>query len=238
MSAKLNHARVLVVGGSSGIGLAIAAAAAEAGAAVTIASRSQTKLDSAVNTLGKTARAVALDTGDVAAVERFFADEAPWDHIVVSAAQTPSGPVRSLSLADAKIAMESKFWGAYRVARAAKICEGGSLTFVSGFLSVRPSANSVLQGAINAALEALARGLALELAPVRVNAVSPGLIATPLWSGMPDDKRDAMFASAAQRLPARRVGQPEDIANAVMFLVTTPFATGSTVRVDGGGAIA
>jgi NAD(P)-dependent dehydrogenase (short-subunit alcohol dehydrogenase family) len=238
MSANLNHARVLVVGGSSGIGLATAAAAAEAGAEVTIASRSQTKLESAVSTLGKTARSVALDTGDVAAVERFFTDEAPWDHIVVSAAQTPSGPVRSLSLADAKIAMDSKFWGAYRVARAAKIREGGSLTFVSGFLSVRPSANSVLQGAINAAIEALARGLALELAPVRVNAVSPGLIATPLWSGMADDKREAMFASAAQHLPARRVGQPEDIANAVMFLVTTSFATGSTVRVDGGGAIA
>jgi NAD(P)-dependent dehydrogenase (short-subunit alcohol dehydrogenase family) len=73
---------------------------------------------------------------------------------------------------------------------------------------------------------------------VRVNAVSPGLIATPLWSGMPNDKREEMFASAAQRLPARRIGRPEDIANAVMFLVTTPFATGSTVRVDGGGAIA
>jgi NAD(P)-dependent dehydrogenase (short-subunit alcohol dehydrogenase family) len=238
MSAKLNHARVLVVGGSSGIGLATAAAASDAGAAVTIVSRSQTKLESAVNALGKAARAVALDTGDVAAVERFFAGEAPWDHIVVSAAQTPSGPVRSLGLADAKIAMESKFWGAYHVARAAKIREGGSLTFISGFLSVRPSANSVLQGAINAALEALARGLALELAPVRVNAVSPGVIATPLWSGIPNDKREAMFASVAQRLPARRVGQPEDIANAVMFLVTTPFATGSTVRVDGGGAIA
>jgi NAD(P)-dependent dehydrogenase (short-subunit alcohol dehydrogenase family) len=134
--------------------------------------------------------------------------------------------------------MESKFWGAYRVGRAAKITEGGSLTFVSGFLSVRPSASSVLQGAINAALEALARGLALELAPVRVNAVSPGLIATPLWSGMAEEKRAAMFAGAAQRLPARRVGQPEDIANAVMFLMTTSFATGSTVRVDGGGAIA
>jgi NAD(P)-dependent dehydrogenase (short-subunit alcohol dehydrogenase family) len=238
MSAQLNHARVLVVGGSSGIGLATAAAAAQAGAAVTIASRSQAKLESAVNTLGNTVRAVALDTGDVAAVERFFANETPWDHIVISAAHTPSGPVRSLSLADAKIAMESKFWGAYRVARAAKIREGGSLTFVSGFLSVRPSSSSVLQGAINAALEALARGLALELAPVRVNAVSPGLIATPLWSGMPNDKREAMFAGAAQRLPARRIGQPEDIANAVMFLVTTPFATGSTVRVDGGGAIA
>jgi NAD(P)-dependent dehydrogenase (short-subunit alcohol dehydrogenase family) len=179
MSAKLNHARP---GGRRQLWNRSreCRAAAEAGAAVTIASHSQTKVESAVSTLGKTARAVALDTGDVAEVERFFADEAPWDHIVVSAAQTPSGPVRSLSLADAKIAMESKFWGAYRFARAAKIRVGGSLTFVSGFLSVRPSANSVLQGAINAALEALARGLALELAPVRVNAVSPGLIATPL----------------------------------------------------------
>lgn len=238
MSDKLQNSRILVVGGSSGIGLATALAAAEAGASVTIASRSQPKLDAALAGLGGNARAVVLDTSDDGSVERFFAEEAPWDHIVVSAAQTPSGPVRILSLSDAKAAMESKFWGAYRVARAAKIREGGSLTFVSGFLSVRPSASSVLQGAINAALEALARGLALELAPVRVNAVSPGLIATPLWSGMPNDKREAMFASEAKRLPARRVGQPEDIAKAVMFLVTTPFATGSTVRVDGGGAIA
>ena len=185
-----------------------------------------------------TAQPPELDTGDDAAVVRFFADREPFDHIVISAAQTSSGPVRGLSLDDARRAMESKFWGAYRVARAARIVEGGSLTFVSGFLSVRPSAGAVLQGAINAALEALARGLALELAPVRVNAVSPGLIETPLWAGMPEDKRTAMFAGAAERLPARRVGQPEDVARAVLFLATTPFATGSTVRVDGGGAIA
>ena len=96
----------------------------------------------------------------------------------------------------------------------------------------------MLQGAINAALEALARGLALERAPVRVNAVSPGLIETPLWAALPEDKRAAMFAGAAEKLPARRVGRPEDIANAILFLASTPFATGSTVRVDGGGAIA
>ncbi|MCW2238742.1 SDR family oxidoreductase [Azospirillum canadense] len=238
MSHALTNSRVLVIGGSSGIGLATAKAAAQAGASVTIASRSQDKLDAAVAAVGGNTRAAVLDTRDDAAVERFFTGEAPWDHIVVSAAQTPSGPVRTLGLSDAKAAMESKFWGAYRVAKAAKISEGGSLTFVSGFLSVRPSATSVLQGAINAALEALARGLALELAPVRVNAVSPGLIATPLWSGLSEAKREAMFAGAAQRLPARRVGQPEDIANAILFLASTSFATGSTVRVDGGGAIA
>ena len=196
------------------------------------------KLKAAVQAIGHDATAAELDTGDDAAVIRFFADHEPFDHIVISAAQTSSGPVRGLSLDDARRAMDSKFWGAYRVARAARIVEGGSLTFVSGFLSVRPSAGAVLQGAINAALEALARGLALELAPVRVNAVSPGMIETPLWLGMPEEKRTAMFAGAAERLPARRVGQPEDIARAVLFLATTPFATGSTVRVDGGGAIA
>jgi NAD(P)-dependent dehydrogenase (short-subunit alcohol dehydrogenase family) len=238
MPDKLMNAQVLVIGGSSGIGLATAVAAAEAGASVTIASRSKAKLDTALGSMPRTSRAVVLDTQDQPALERFFMAEGPWDHVVISAAQTPTGPVRTLGLADASAAMESKFWGAYRVSRAAKIKDGGSLTFISGFLSVRPSAGAVLQGAINAALEALARGLALELAPVRVNAVSPGLIATPLWSSMAEEKREAMFAGAAVHLPARRVGQPEDVANAVLFLATTPFATGSTVRVDGGGAIA
>ncbi len=236
--STLSNSRVLVVGGSSGIGLATAQMAGAEGAEVTIASRSRHKLDRAVALIQGDAKAVELDTGDEEVVGRFFADREPFDHVVVSAAQTPSGPVRGLSLDEARRAMESKFWGAYRVARAARITEGGSLTFVSGFLSVRPSAGAVLQGAINAALEALARGLALELAPVRVNAVSPGLIETPLWAGMPDDRRAAMFAGAAERLPARRVGQPEDVARAVLFLLATPFATGSTVRVDGGGAIA
>ncbi|MEA3158682.1 MAG: hypothetical protein QOD95_230 [Gammaproteobacteria bacterium] len=238
MSNKLTNAQVLVIGGSSGIGLATAAAAAEAGASVTIASRSKSKLDPALGSIPRICRAVILDTHDQSALESFFLTEAPWDHVVISAAQTPTGSVRTLGLSDAKAAMESKFWGAYRVSRAAKIKDGGSLTFISGFLSVRPSAGAVLQGAINAALEALARGLALELAPVRVNAVSPGLIATPLWSGLAQGEREAMFAGAAANLPARRVGQPEDVANAVLFLATTPFATGSTVRVDGGGAIA
>jgi NAD(P)-dependent dehydrogenase (short-subunit alcohol dehydrogenase family) len=238
MSYNLTNTQVLVIGGSSGIGLATAVAAAEAGASVTIASRSKVNLDAALSCIRASGRAVVLDTHDQSAVEHFFMVERPWDHVVVSAAQTPTGPVRTLGLADAHAAMESKFWGAYRVSRAAKIRNGGSLTLISGFLSVRPSASAVLQGAINAALEALARGLALELAPVRVNAVSPGLIATPLWSGMVEEERAAMFADATASLPARRVGQPEDLANAVLFLATTPFATGSTVRVDGGGAIA
>jgi NAD(P)-dependent dehydrogenase (short-subunit alcohol dehydrogenase family) len=216
----LKNERVLVVGGSSGIGFESAVAAGSAGASVTIASRSEARLKAAAVKLGGNVETAVLDTSDNAAIEQFFARNEPWDHIVISASQTISGPVRVLDLGDAKAAMESKFWGAYRIARVARFKNNGSLTLISGFLSERPSASSVLQGAINAALEALARGLALELAPVRVNAVSPGLIETPLWDDLPEEKRKAMFESTAARLPARRVGQPEDIANAVLFLQT------------------
>lgn len=237
MNDSLHGKKVLVVGGSSGIGASAAKAFAQRGAVVTIASRDPARVN-ADATPGAPVRTEALDITDTAAVDAFCARIGQFDHVVISAAKTATGPVRTLPLADAQAAMDSKFWGAYRVARSIDIAPGGSLTFVSGYLSVRPSASSVLQGAINAALEALARGLALELAPVRVNAVSPGLIATPLWDKLAPDARDAMYAGAAQRLPARRVGQPEDVANAIVYLAATPYATGSTVLIDGGGAIA
>ena len=235
---KLNDQRVLVVGGSSGIGEATARAFAEVGAKVTIASRDAARLAASKDRIGYGVSTGVMDITDDASVRAFLDSAGEFDHVVVSAAQTATGPVRGLELDDAYAAMDSKFWGAYRVARAVRIRQGGSLTFVSGFLSVRPSKNSVLQGAINAALESLARGLALELAPVRVNTVSPGLIATPLWSKIDAEARDRMYEGAAARLPAGRVGQPEDVANAVLYLASTPYATGSTVLVDGGGAIA
>lgn len=235
---KLNDQRVLVVGGSSGIGEATARAFAEVGAKVTIASRDAARLAASKDRIGYGVSTGVMDITDDASVRAFLDSAGEFDHVVVSAAQTATGPVRGLELDDAYAAMDSKFWGAYRIARVVRIRQGGSLTFVSGFLSVRPSKNSVLQGAINAALESLARGLALELAPVRVNTVSPGLIATPLWSKIDAEARDRMYEGAAARLPAGRVGQPEDVANAVLYLASTPYATGSTVLVDGGGAIA
>jgi NAD(P)-dependent dehydrogenase (short-subunit alcohol dehydrogenase family) len=234
----MQSTRVLIVGGSSGIGAATAAAFTENGAHVTIVSRSMEKLKAVEEQAQSTYDKAVLDITDNAAVEQFFASREAFDHVVITAAQTATGPVRQLGLDDAIAAMNSKFWGAYRVARAAKINAGGSLTFVSGFLAIRPNKMSVLQGAINAALEALARGLALELAPVRVNTVSPGLIETPLWSKMPADARDTMFEAAAGRLPVRRIGQPRDVAQAILYVASNGYATGSTILVDGGGAIA
>jgi NAD(P)-dependent dehydrogenase (short-subunit alcohol dehydrogenase family) len=234
----MQNKRVLVVGGSSGIGAAAAAAFAQSGAHVTIVSRSMEKLKAVEAQANGSYDKAVLDVTDNSAVEEFFASREAFDHVVITAAQTATGPVRQLALDDAMAAMNSKFWGAYRVARAARINAGGSLTLVSGFLAVRPNKMSVLQGAINAALEALSRGLALELAPVRVNTVSPGLIETPLWSRMATEARDAMFEAAAGRLPARRIGQASDVAQAILYVASNGYATGSTVLVDGGGAIA
>lgn len=235
---SLNGQKVLVVGGSSGIGFGVADAALKAGASVTIASRSREKVDAAVARLGTAAKGRVLDTTDEANIESFFTDGKVFDHVVVTAARTKVAAVRELPLAEAYQSMNSKFWGAYRIARAATVTDGGSLTFVSGFLSIRPKKGAAIQSAINAALEGLTRGLALELAPVRVNCVSPGLVMTEMYDGLDADARKAMFDGAAARLPAGLVGTPAHIAVQVLAFIANPYITGSTVYVDGGGAIA
>jgi NAD(P)-dependent dehydrogenase (short-subunit alcohol dehydrogenase family) len=228
--------RVLVIGGSSGIGLATAAMAAKEGAAVTIAARSPARLATAAKTFTSAGTAV-LDVTNASALEAFFEKCANWHHVVVAGSATNVGPVHALSLQDARVAMDSKFWGAYHVGRYARIAAGGSLTFVSGVYSIRPSSQAVLQGAINAALEGLARGLALELAPIRVHTVSPGLTATPLWDRLESSVREAMYREKASALPAGRIGQPEDVARAILFLAANPSTTGTTLLVDGGDAL-
>ena len=239
MSNRLTDQRVLVIGGSSGIGEATARQAAQAGAQVTIASRSLERLADALRRLPPGVTSAALDASDADEVATFFRAGAPWDHVVVSASSTRTGPARSLPMSDAQAAMQSKFWSAYHVGRSARIAAGGSLTFVSGVYSVRPSPTAVLQGAINAALEALARGLALELAPaVRVNAVSPSTTETPLWDRLGGAGKADKFAAMNARLPAGRIAQPGDIAAAILFLAANSFATGSTLLIDGGDALA
>src|SRR6476620_8026939 len=237
MGRSLNDARVLVLGGSSGIGLATAKAAAAAGAKVTVASRSSDKVNAAVAQVGKSAAGVPLDTTNDTALEAFFSKQPEWDHIVVSVAAGRSAGLQDLSLQDAYGNMNAKFWSAYKTARVARIAPEGSLTLVSGFLSQRPNKDALLQGCINAALESLGRGLALALSPVRVNTVSPGLIDTPIRAAMPADRKKAMLDHAAATLPAKRVGEADDVADAILMLMANPFTTGSTIFVDGGGLI-
>lgn len=232
----LEGKNVVVVGGSSGIGLATAALAKAEGASVIIASRSAERLRAAADSIG--ARGITADVTSDESVEALFKACGQVDHVVVTAAQLRSGPFKSLSMQDARATMESKFWGTWRVARVADIAPGGSLTIVSGFLSIRPRPAAAIIGAANGALEALARSLALELAPVRVNAVSPGIIDTPIRAAMPEEARRKMLEQTAATLPVRRVGHSEDVARQILAFMTIGFATGSVVYLDGGGLIA
>jgi len=227
--------KVVVVGGSSGIGLATAELAKREGADVIIASRSAEKLNAAAAKFG--AKAIPTDVSSDDSVANLFRQCGPVDHVVVTAAQLKTGPFKSVSMDDVRSTMEGKFWGAWRCARAADIRAGGSLTLVSGFLSVRPRPNSAIVGAANGALESLTRSLALELAPVRVNCVSPGIIDTPIRAGMPEAARRDMLAKVAAALPVGRVGVGEDIARQILTFMTVGFASGSIVYLDGGALV-
>lgn len=230
---------MLVIGGSSGIGEAVARQAAQSGALVTIAARRPERLQQALQRLPQGVGAQVLDMEDAPGVHDFFAGQDPWDHVVVAGSSTRSAAVRDLGLQDARAAMDNKFWGAYHVARSARIAPQGSLTLVSGVYSQRPVVSAVLQGAINAALEALMRGLALELAPaqVRVNAVSPSTTATPLWDRLGPEGRQQKFDTMAARLPVGRVAAPDEIAQVILLAATNRFMTGSTLLVDGGDSL-
>jgi NAD(P)-dependent dehydrogenase (short-subunit alcohol dehydrogenase family) len=227
--------KVVVVGGSSGIGLATAELARREGADVIIASRNAERLNAAAEKSG--AKAIVADVTSDESVASLFGGCGPVDHVVVTAAQLRSGPFKTVAMEDVRSTMEGKFWGAWRVARSAEIRPGGSLTLVTGFLSMRARPNSAIVGAANGALESLARSLALELAPVRVNAVSPGIIDTPIRAAMPEAARLDLLAKTAAALPVGRVGEGEDIARQILAFMIIGFMTGSIVYLDGGALI-
>jgi NAD(P)-dependent dehydrogenase (short-subunit alcohol dehydrogenase family) len=220
--------RVLVVGGSSGIGLATARLAATHGAKVSVAGRNPDRAAEAAASIGADTEYAAFDMIDEAAVEVFFAERSPFDHIVVTAAAIRSAPVRELPLDTARATFASKFWGPYLVARFARLTDAGSLTLVSGAAARRPRAGRAPVAAASAAIEALTRVLAAEFAPVRVNCVAPGLVDTPML-------RAARGANApAPQVPMARVARPEEIAFQILACAANPYMTGSIVDVDGG----
>jgi NAD(P)-dependent dehydrogenase (short-subunit alcohol dehydrogenase family) len=229
--------RIVVIGGSSGMGLATAQAAAEAGAKVIIASRSAEKLDEARKQIPGRVAVLPLDVTDAAAVQEAFGQLGPIDHLVVSGSATSAGEFRSQPLRDARATFESKFWGAYSAVRSAQFNAGGSVVLFSGVFSRRPAPGYVAMAAVNGAIESLGRALAVELAPLRVNVVSPGMTDTPAYAGMPQAQREGMFAAVAAHLPARRIGRPADLAAAVLHLLGNGYVTGTVLDVDGGALL-
>lgn len=225
----LRGTRLLVAGGSSGIGLATACLAARFGAAVTIIGSNAARAEQAAAQSGLPLMHAGLDICDNAAVEEFFSSRAPFDHIVVTAARIRAGPVRQLPLADARSTFDAKFWGSYHVARHARFLDGaGSLTFVSGAAARNPQPGRSQLSAATAAIEAMTRSLAVELAPVRVNCIAPGLVDTP------------MLRAAGFRLdqplpqPVPRAARPEEIGFQILSCAVNGFMTGSIIDLDGG----
>lgn len=229
---------VVITGGSSGIGLATAVRARDAGASrVVIAGRSPDKLGQAAAVVGKIADPRQLDVTDEDAVSRLFSDLGPIDHLVTAAAGTYRGKITESDTVAAKALFESKYWGQHHCIKHAgpRIRNSGSITLFSGWISRKPMVATGTLAAIDAAIEAIARIASLELAPVRVNAVVPGMIDTPLWGArLTAEQQKAHFEKVGAGLPVGRAGTAEDVAHAVMFLMTNGFTSGAIVDVDGG----
>jgi len=233
---SLSGKRIVIIGGSSGIGLATAKAAVAQGAGVVIAGRSPEKIEKARAEIGGPVVGFPLDVSQEAAVKAFFAKVGPFDHLTTPGSTIRGGPFLTTDTATARADFDSKFWGQYLAAKygATLIRSGGSIVFFAGIWSQRPAPGYPSVAAVNSAIEGLTRALAGELAPIRVNAVSPGLVDTPIYAGMPEDQRQAVFNAFAAAAPVKRVGRPEELAHAVLYLMANTFTTGSTLYVDGG----
>lgn len=237
---SISNQKILIVGGGSGMGLALARRCVEASAKVVIAGRSEQKLKEAQQTLGNPASldAAVVDITGEDQVAALFARIGALDHIVSTAADI-EGAYRllpELNLKAAQRVVDSKLFGPLLLAKhgAPRLAATGSMTFVSGIAAYRPAARGSVVAAVNAALEGLVRALAVELAPIRVNAVSPGWVDTEIWAQVAGDRKAETLAAMAERLPVGRVGQPADIADAIAFLIGNGFTTGTTLHVEGG----
>ena len=238
--AEIEGARIIIVGGSSGMGLALAARLLEEGALVTIAGRSADRLAAARRDLEDHAKLTtfAADISREEEVAALFRESGPIDHIVSTAADIEGAYqlLPDFELAAAQRVVESKFYGPLMLAKygAPRLPPSGSITYTSGVAAYRPAARGSVVAAVNAALEGLVRALAVELAPIRINAVSPGWVDTPIWSFVAGDAKLATLEAMAKRRPAGRVGRPDDIADAIRFLIGNGFTTGTILHVEGG----
>ncbi|MEV5572096.1 SDR family oxidoreductase [Spirillospora sp. NPDC052269] len=238
---KLAGQRVVVLGGTSGIGLAVAEAAAAAGAVVTVASSRKENVERALDRLPAGASGEVADLTDPAHVRELFDRLGEIDHLVYTAGDPLLlAPVTELDLDAARDFFSLRYFGVLAAVQAAvpKLREGGSITLTSGTAGLRPMPGTAVTSSICAAMEGLTRALAVELAPIRVNAVMPGVVRSNLWAPLPDDVREGLYAGTADATPLKRVGEVDDIAEAYLFTMTQRHATGTVTVLDGGAILA
>jgi NAD(P)-dependent dehydrogenase (short-subunit alcohol dehydrogenase family) len=228
----LAGARVVVVGGTSGMGLATARAAAAQGADVVAAGRRPVEGRAPIEGV----RHAQVDVTDEASVRALFDGLGSLDHLFVSSSPGAPGPLLEQDLAAARTFVDGKLLGSWACARYAAplMPAGGSITFVTGCAVIRPPRHAAMATAAFAGVEALSRALALELGPLRVNTIRPGYTDSEMWSGLSDAERDGFRRRVANALPTGRMGRPDDIAQAAVFLMASRQTTGAVLEVSGG----
>jgi NAD(P)-dependent dehydrogenase (short-subunit alcohol dehydrogenase family) len=234
---SLQNTRIVILGGTSGVGFATAEAAAHEGARIAIASSSRERVDRAVAALPAGTEGFVVDVSREDDIARFFGTVGAFDHLVFTAGESLTlSPLRTLQLDEAREAFTRRYWGALTAVKCGRerLRPGGSIVLTTGTAKDRPQAGWTVAASICGAIDALTRALAIELAPIRVNAVAPGVVRTALWDNMPDSEREAMYRHVGDALPVGRVGEASDVAEAYLYLMRERFSTGQVVTVDGG----
>jgi NAD(P)-dependent dehydrogenase (short-subunit alcohol dehydrogenase family) len=236
----LRAKRAVIIGGTSGIGFAVAEAALREHADVVVVSSKTENVEAAIKRLSDGAKGFAVNVRNEEEVADFFARLGSFDHLVFTAGDwggaMSGGPLAEANLADAGQTFAIRFWGALACVKHAHrhISASGSITLTDGMIAHRPRKGAAVSSAMAGAIEHLVGGLALELAPVRVNAVCPGYVRTEVWNSIPEDKRDERFRRMTERLPLPRIGEPSEIAEAYLYLMRGGYTTGQVLHIDGG----
>jgi NAD(P)-dependent dehydrogenase (short-subunit alcohol dehydrogenase family) len=235
VTGSLKDQTVLVIGRGSGLARAIALAALDAGAQVVAAGRDQEKLSAAYGGEPGVSTEYA-DLTDEASIAALGGRLGAVDHVVSTASARARGRIADLDRDAIRLSFDTKVIGPLMLAKhfAPRINQGGSFTLFSGVAAAKIAVGTLGVAITNAAADTLARSLALELAPIRVNAISPGVIDTGAWDALGEQGKAGYFADISARNPARRIGTPDDIARAVLFALTSTFLTGQTLHIDGG----
>ena len=235
----LSGKKIVIIGGSAGIGLATAKRAAAKGAQLIIASANLQRINNALNELPEGSKGFQLDVTNENAVKDFFEKTGELDHLIFTAGENLLlGNITDLPLETARNFFNIRYWGAFTAVKYAApfLSKSGSVVFTGGIAANRPNAGWSIGASICAAMEGFTKAMAMELAPIRVNIVSPGIVETDLWSNIPTADRTQMYAEAASKLPVKRTGTPDDIAKAYIYFMEQEYGTGQTLIADGGGS--
>jgi len=232
----MSSQHAVIIGGSSGIGLATARQLLASGLKATITGRSAERLNDVSKSMAG-AEAVVMDAAATHTLNDTLSRIGSFDHLVLALGSGKGfGPFASVSVADVRKSFEEKVYPHFAVAQAALpfLRKDGSVTFIAAVSAHAAMPGTAGIGAANAAVAMFVPVLAAELRPLRVNGVSPGVVDTPWWDFLPPEQRQAVFADYAGKTPVGRVGKPDDIAQAVAFLISNGFMSGHVIVCDGG----